>query len=561
MPPSKTLLRKIIPQSIYSCFVGIFVVFLVLACFIDAFWKSDTWFSRGDLEMLGPQNPLWQLTGISLWFLLLYGIWRGARRLEASRHIRLIILALFVLLFAVINAFIWLFPVHAYDDALVIRIVVDDLLHGNFIAFFDTMSLENKAKNYLYLFPLQVPFTLYTYAIHSLIGDSYTYTRIINTAIITACSYTIYQIYLLWQRKTHDLFTAFICVSFLPFILLGAWVYNDFPAIFLSCVAIYFFTLWQQQNNKLAMMLCLLALAFANLFRPIGLLLALSFGLIIVLRWLKNGQYKSALWIIVGLFIAIQLPHKLVNAALAHAGIPTYSGWSTTAPAPKWMWLNIGYDYKRLGVWSYSEAYATFVSEAPIDESAVNTLFKQEIAKKWHDIGLSGTLTHWAKKTFWQWTEGTYQSVYYGIGDPARPDYFAYPTWASQYAHGPHGDTFRYTIRRITQLQNWLYLSAACCVVALACKRLTKDEQADSLDETVLLLACYTLLVFGMYLLWESKSRYILSSTIPLLLLACEGLPQLFTRFEALLARWPRNPQLGNALPTNTVMPAEEANN
>lgn len=440
---------------------------------------------------------------------------------------------------------------HAYDDALVIRIVVDDLLRGNFISFFDTMTLENKAKNYLYLFPLQVPFTLYTYAIHSIIGDSYTYTRIINTIWITGSSYTIYQIYLLWQRKTHDFFAALICTTFIPFILLGAWVYNDFPAIFLSCVSIYFFTLWQQQGRKRAIILCLIALAFANLFRPIALLLALSFALIIVLRWIKSGQYKSYLWILFGLFVAIQVPHKLVNGALALGGVPTYSGLSTSAPAPKWMWLNIGYDYKRLGVWSYNEAYATFVSEAPIDEDAVNTLFKQEIAKKWQEIGLSGTLAHWAKKTYWQWTEGTYQAVYYGIGDPARPDYFAHPTAATQFAHGEHGETFRYTVRRITQLQNWLYLFAATCVVVLAFKRASRDQDTQ-LDETLLLLVFYTLMVFGMYMLWESKSRYILSSTIALLLLASYGLPQLFARFEAVLKAAPeQHPTMIEPIPAS----------
>ncbi|WP_348945912.1 glycosyltransferase family 39 protein [Chitinibacter sp. FCG-7] len=573
MPPSNKLLRQLVPQSIYLIFAAIFSIFLAVAFFVDAFWKSDTWFSRGDLQMLGPQNPLLQALGIAVWFLVLYGAWRVAKRLDQSQFIRLIIAGLFLGFFGLINLFIYYFPVHAYDDALVIRIVVDDLLRGNFISFFDTMTLENKAKNYLYLFPLQVPFTLYTYAIHNLIGDSYTWTRIINTIWITGSSYVIYQIYLLWQQKRHDFFAALICTTFIPFILLGAWVYNDFPAIFLSCIAIYFFTLWQQQGRKRAIILCLIALAFANLFRPIALLLALSFALIIVLRWIKSGQYKpdqstsakvlwqgveaadstssttrrdndarklllNYLWILFGLFIAIQLPHKLVNGALALGGVPTYSGLSTSAPAPKWMWLNIGYDYKRLGVWSYNEAYSTFVSEAPIDEDAVNTLFKQEIAKKWQEIGLTGTLSHWAKKTYWQWTEGTYQAVYYGIGDPARPDYFAHPTAATQFAHGEHGETFRYTVRRITQLQNWLYLFAATCVVVLAFKRASRDQDAP-LDETLLLLAFYTLMVFGMYMLWESKSRYILSSTIPLLLLASYGLPQLFARFEAALKATP----------------------
>lgn len=97
-----------IHQASYLIFAGIFVAFLSLAFFVDAFWKSDTWFSRGDLEMLGAQNPFIQALGISIWFFVLYGAWKASQRINQAKYIRLIIPTLFLAFLGLINLFIYL---------------------------------------------------------------------------------------------------------------------------------------------------------------------------------------------------------------------------------------------------------------------------------------------------------------------------------------------------------------------------------------------------------------------------------------------------------------------
>ena len=105
------------------------------------------------------------------------------------------------------------------------------------------------------------------------------------------------------------------------------------------------------------------------------------------------------------------------------------------------------------------------------------------------------------KKTFWTWTDGTYQAERYGLGTYAEneTDKFAYKTPLTSYALNP--GTGMYDL-----LETWMhaqyYVLAGLAIIGAY--KVRKDRRWDTI---VLLFVGF----FLFYLIWEIKSRYIFS--------------------------------------------------
>jgi hypothetical protein len=178
----------------------------------------------------------------------------------------------------------------------------------------------------------------------------------------------------------------------------------------------------------------------------------------------------------------------------------------------------MGINEKYYGYWDQGESYYIYFRDADSNRVKSEELFTKQIINKFNKMGLTGTLEMYYKKSLWMWTEGTYQSVYYGMSHPS-PGGYKEETPVSKYfvENLEKRDIIKWTMYDTNLL---IYLLILCYLM------INLIKNTINIKESIFILIF--LAFIGFYLLWEIKPRYIYPSYPYLLILSYLAMSKIF---------------------------------
>lgn len=291
---------------------------------------------------------------------------------------------------------------------------------------------------------------------------------------------------------------------FLPVFLYSNHVYFDMPFILLCTLALY---LNKKKDN---IILTLLVLGCASFLRKTALVFLAAVCIVYVFEQWENIKNKYGVKVIGRLLLGIALfmvlykiPGELINRTFIEGNFKTYPGWNQ---------IYIGLNEEEFGFMDGDFSY---------DRTGQDVLDRME---EYGPVRLTKIL---AKKTFWLWSQGTYQAQRYAFGSDTLngPDKFEYETFLTE--HLLHdGQMLRKFLNSFMRIE-YLLLFALMIVSLWKTKR-----KEDFRIFYYLFMATFLIL-----LLWELKSRYILQLMPLMLLMAGDGVEIVEKRIQLQLGR------------------------
>ena len=145
--------------------------------------------------------------------------------------------------------------------------ISQDLLDGN---------LNKISQNYVDTWPYQVPFILYQTVLLK-ICNSTLFLKIINTIVNTFIILLIYSISKKLSNKKSAQIVTILYMLFINKILYNNILSNQIPQILFLLLGLNIFISNKIKNEKIKVLLFAICTGIANLFRPEGIIILLSF--------------------------------------------------------------------------------------------------------------------------------------------------------------------------------------------------------------------------------------------------------------------------------------------
>ncbi|HEX2925746.1 MAG TPA: hypothetical protein VHP38_05750, partial [Ruminiclostridium sp.] len=192
---------------------------------------------------------------------------------------------------------------------------------------------------------------------------------------------------------------------------------------------------------------------------------------------------------------------------------------------PVWRWINIGVPYdSKLGYWDGGRNTTIFITRYRCNPKLASRFFIKDIRDKYMSMGGKNTLKSYLKKTFWIWTEGTYNVNFYGLSQTLKPENFKlYDTPLIKYAE-PCDTALRSSIDWLLHAYNWVTL-LLCAFYLYNCVKL-KDFRAEVLVYTIFFY-------LGFYFFWEVKSRYLFGLYPFFIIMSYNAAGQFYSRIQS----------------------------
>ncbi len=474
-----------------------FLCFTSLSLFFSFMWLLTLLLraKSSPLPIIVPQKPLILICLSIPILLVLLGIFRMGRiltRLNEKRTI-LIILTIYFILQVL---YILMFPVNAYEDAAIVEGFAREFLQGKF------SSLE--IGNYLGYYPNNIGITLLFSFLYLFFPDNLLTLRFCNVIFSTLTAWLTYKLYkeLFPNEQNSSCGVLLMTVFFLPAIILDNLTYGDIISTSLCTAGLLSSVKFVKTSLVKYVIYTALLLMLGNFTRSVALLFLLA----VLVYWTLNSKffrctlnYKKVIAGIIIAILAFSLPLRLFSFIGFKSGIIDEPVGIHANPI--WRWINIGFPSdSKLGYWDGGRNTSIFVSRYKCDPKMASRFFIHDIIDKYQNIGKKNTLKGYIKKTFWTWTEGTYNVNYYGLSQTLKPEYFKlYNTPLIKYAE-PGDKILRGALDWYLHTYNWITL-ALVAYYLLNCLKY-KDFKAE--------LLVYTILFYlGFYFFWEVKSRYL----------------------------------------------------
>lgn len=473
-------------------FVGLFFLSMCILTLYRHAWATP-------LPKLTPQKPLILILIAVFEFSIIIAVKMVAKKLYARLGNKSVSIVLTV--YTVVQIlFVLLFPIAAYEDAVIVEGFAKQILSGDFSSL--------GIGHYLGYYPNNIGITLFFTFLYSFLPKSYITLRLVNVIFNTISVWLIYKLYneLMPEKKNNSYGVLLLSVLFMPAIILNNFTYGDIICN-TFCLAAMLNALKFIRFGKLKYgVYTAVFLMLGNFMRSIALLFLFA----ILLYWIVNMadkikfnkvtlSWKNIISAILLTVIIFNLPLKIFSVVGLKAGIiPEPVGIHAN---PVWRWINIGFpEEKRLGYWDGGRNAYIFISRFNCDPKRASEFFKNDILEKYKKIGKLNTLKSYIKKTFWLWTEGTYSVNFYGLSQAVKSENFIlYKTPLVKYIE-PGDKLARNSLNWLLHAKNWVFLILISVSIYNSIRRK---------DYTFELFAYVIIFYIGFYLLWEVKSRYL----------------------------------------------------
>ncbi|WP_242835274.1 glycosyltransferase family 39 protein [Ruminiclostridium papyrosolvens] len=389
-----------------------------------------------------------------------------------------------------------MFPVNAYEDAAIVEGFAREFLHGKFSSL--------GVGNYLGYYPNNIGITLLFSFLYLFLPDNLLTLRFCNVIFSTLTAWLTYRLYkeLFPNEVNYSCGVLLMTVCFLPAIILDNLTYGDTISTSLCTAGLLNSVRFVRTSLVKYAIYTALLLMLGNFTRSVALLFLLA----VLVYWTLNSKVFSRTLnskkVIAGIIIAIfafSLPLRLFSFIGFKSGIIDEPVGIHANPI--WRWINIGFPSdSKLGYWDGGRNTSIFVSRYKCDPKMASRFFIHDIIDKYENIGRKNTLKGYIKKTFWTWTEGTYNVNFYGLSQTLKPENFKlYNTPLIKYAE-PGDKILRGALDWFLHTYNWITLALVAYYLWSCVKY--RDFKTE--------LLVYTILFYlGFYFFWEVKSRYL----------------------------------------------------
>ncbi len=470
------------------------LAFGILAIFFSLMWVLTLllhgW--AAPFPRLTPQKPLLLLGLAFIFFIYLMLVNRLSLVFVKKQQKKFIGWTLFFYtVFQIV--FVVLFPVNAFEDAVIVNNIALQFLEGNY----NSLGIGS----YLGYYPNNIGITIFFAFLYSFLPDSNLTLRLVNVLFNTVSAWLIYKIYIeLYPEKGKKAYgVLLLSVTFLPAVIMNNFTYGDICCNTFCLAAILNALRFTRTGLGKYALSTALFLMGANFMRSVAFL----FMAAILLYWVLNHQpqtkYNLKNVAYTGLVVILfNLPLKLFSFVGVKTGIIVEPVGIHANPV--WRWINMGFPGKKLGYWDGGRNIAIFVNRFKCDKHAASKYFIREIAENYRNNGLLNVFKAYFKKTFWLWTEGTYSVNFYGLSQALRADKFMLYSTPFIKLIEPWDWKVRLSLNWLLHSFNWLVLGLVSLYLFDAIKK--RDFRME--------LFVYIIYFYiGFYMLWEVKSRYI----------------------------------------------------
>lgn len=317
--------------------------------------------------------------------------------------------------------------------------------------------------------------------------------KILNILMIYGVIYCTRKLAEVYQVKYYNMVYIF-GLLFLPLLLYANHVYFDIPLIFLGTLA-----LWLNKKYDNIILTCAV-LGCARFLRTNVSIFLLAVIIVYVFRhWkvLKNLKSKKFILkmgkLLLGIllfFSLYKIPSTLIENAFIKDNFQSYPGWNQ---------IYIGLNEKEFGFMDGDFSY---------DRSG------QDVLDRLQEYGPVRVTKILLKKTFWLWSQGTYQAQRYAFGNDVSDgaEKFEYETGLTDFLLNDN-QVFRKFLNSFMRAE---YLLLFGLMIISLYKNRKKEEFR---------LFYYVIMgTFLILLVYELKSRYILSLLPLMLVMAGDGM-------------------------------------
>ncbi|ART78149.1 hypothetical protein B4U37_19825 [Sutcliffiella horikoshii] len=367
----------------------------------------------------------------------------------------------------------------------------------------DFGSLVNAAKkfidsgevsNYFSIYPNNV----FLFCILVIVGkiftpDLITY-MLFNSFIILISQYLIYRIATKVAGKTAGMISIAVSVLFFPYIFFAPIVYTDTISLIFLLLPLNLLIdkNGRFKNNIYIILAASVVFAFGMLLKGSLIIFVIAFGITLLL---SMKGWKKVYFIVP--FIVLFVIKTLFNVSLYQLDILDKEQQKKTS-FPVSHWLVMAQNKDRLGKFSENDVKWTLKLLAERHRSEVSEIHYEELKQRIGDKGVYGNLMFNLEKIKHTWTDGTYYSLNKLRRHPLEPENFQRLV---DYKSGE-------LLQGFARVQHLILLMGLLFVVPLL------KEKKTFVTFCMLAIIGY----FFFFLLWETRSRYLVSVT-PLIIL------------------------------------------
>lgn len=270
--------------------------------------------------------------------------------------------------------------------------ISQDLLDG---------SLNENSQNYINTWPYQTPFILYQTLLLKICNTD-TFLKIFNTIINIFISLLMYSISKQISNKKSAQIVTTLYILFANKILYGNILTNQYPYMLFLLLGIYLFFSENIKNEKIRVLLLGICTSIANLFRPEGIVILISFICYELYICIKEKKYIN---IIINITIFVSIYLSVCNGTM-------YILKKVIIKEPQDIGILykvvLGLDFESNGQWDLSEFNTLFSFDNKQDlikyekdkilhsicDSRIIKLFIIKINTFWNDFDTAWTLNY-----------------------------------------------------------------------------------------------------------------------------------------------------------------------
>ncbi|CEE03040.1 hypothetical protein BT1A1_3258 [Caldibacillus thermoamylovorans] len=371
---------------------------------------------------------------------------------------------------------------------------------GNIIIEAETLLSTGHLGRYSTLFPNNWLLILIIYAIGKILFPSLMLYEFFNVAIITVSQFFIYRIATKLLGRKVGIFSLLLSIFFFPYMFYSPIVYSDTISLIFLVLPLNILINRDGNMKKEWLPIVSASILFAFGYLIKGSLIVFSIALsVVLLLFLKKWKRVFFLIPLVIVFLINSGFHFTVfQSGIIDKEVVEKNSYPFTH------WIMMGQNRTNFGKWTYEDVDLTedLLSKHPKDE--VKKYHLKEIEARFKERGVLGSINYNIKKIRHTWADGTYFSLNKLMRTPFNPDNFTRLTTGFKHL----------VVQGYARIQH-LFILIGLVIFSI---KTFKDRNEFY---TFGMLSVIGFFLF--FILWEARSRYIVSVTPILILLSCIG--------------------------------------
>ncbi|KAB8288599.1 hypothetical protein DSM100688_0601 [Bifidobacterium ramosum] len=443
----------------------------------------------------------------------------------------------FIAVYVLMGSLLWVIALNAtgniyiYPDSTSLIKAASAIVSRQYAEFAPGVKGTPPAYDYFSWYPFQTGALLWFVAIFAIFGiGNIIAVQIINVVLIAGTGWALQRIGIrLGLSAFGQRIEALLLMTSLPLLMSPAFVYTNTAGLFFATISLLAAIRAGEQHTYgkalLWTLICFAVGAIAITVKGTMIILLIAFVMMLSVRAFAN----RLLWLIpihIGLFLA----------ANAFSGLPVIlierivqQRFGTGLPQLAWIAIGLSHNAKTSmpGWWS-AEAIQTYKSvhgDAALQKAAALSAINDSLAYFWsHPLGAA---RFFALKLISEWSEPTYQTLYYSSLMERRAN-------GAIASHAFYGTTNGLLIGFENVYQTLVYMFSAIGMgSALHWRRRIntsgqRDQRIHDGHFAVMTMMCLIFLGgFGCFLFWEAKSIYVLSFALLLIPVAAYGMERI----------------------------------